>query len=389
VLTLGISVLANVLGSVYLAELLTGATLNSALLANVLFASAVVLTGMLTVLLRTRAARSLAAVRTHRELLNSRIATTVRGAALIAWTGSTLVMFGVLDPMLATVGAILARHWTVGSVQLSLGDLLAFGVTLWIASLVSRFIRFVLQEDVLPRIALARGVAGAVSMVVHYTVLGIGFVFAIAAAGIDLSRLALLVGAFGVGLGFGLQTVVNNFVSGLILLFERPIQVGDTIQVGELLGEVTRIGIRASRVRTFDGAEVIVPNGQLISSEVVNWTLSDRLRRLEVDIGVAYGTDPKPVLEILVDAAKGQSGVLPDPEPHSLFRGFGDSSLDFTLRFWTADFENFLRVKSQVTVAVNDAIVEAGIEIPFPQRDLHVRSVEPSVANMVAGKRRS
>jgi len=219
VLTLGTSVLANVLGNVNLAELLTGATLSSALMANVLFAGAVVLTGLLTVLLRTRGARSLAAVRTHRDLLTSRMGTTVRAAALIAWAGSTLVTFNVFDPMLAAVTAILAKQWSIGSLQISLGDLLAFAVTLWIAALASRFVRFVLQEDVLPRIALARGVAGAVSMVVHYTVLGVGFVFAVAAAGIDLSRLALLIGAFGVGLGFGLQTVVDSFVSGLILLF--------------------------------------------------------------------------------------------------------------------------------------------------------------------------
>jgi small-conductance mechanosensitive channel len=166
-------------------------------------------------------------------------------------------------------------------------------------------------------------------------------------------------------------------------MFERPIQIGDTIDIEGLRGEMKRIGIRASVVRTFDGAEVIVPNGDLISVRVTNWTLSDRLRRVELPIGVKYGTDPKAVLELLVEAAKKHEDVLDDPPPVGLFVGFGDSSLDFLLRFWTTQFDRWRRVCSQVAVTVNDDLATAGIEIPFPQRDLHLKSMEETVRQAI------
>jgi small-conductance mechanosensitive channel len=295
-------------------------------------------------------------------------------------------LFRVLSPLAERVGAMLGRVWSVGSFNISAGDVLAFVITLGIAVMASRFIRFVLQEDVLPRIELPRGVPGAISTVAHYVILAIGFVFAVGAAGIDLSQFALLAGAFGVGIGFGLQSIVNNFVSGLVLIFERPIQIGDTIEVGSLLGRVRRIGIRSSTVRTYDGAEVIVPNGNLISAEVVNWTLSDRHRRIELAIGVAYGTDPNQVLEILRTVTPKQAGVLENPQLQALFDGFGDSSLDFSVRFWTDEFENFRVVSSNVNVAIHDALKEAGITIPFPQRDLHLRSVDASVKRALSNE---
>jgi small-conductance mechanosensitive channel len=182
------------------------------------------------------------------------------------------------------------------------------------------------------------------------------------------------VGALGVGIGFGLQNVVNNFVSGLILLYERPVQKSDIIEVGSLLGEVRRIGVRSSTVRTYDGAEVIVPNASLISQEVVNWTLSDRTRRIEIPLNVAYGTDPGRVIDLLLAAVTDKRGVLQMPQPVALFQGFGDSSLDFVVRFWTAEFDRWSQVSSDVRAAIYDAVRKDGIEIPFPQRDLHVRA---------------
>jgi len=195
----------------------------------------------------------------------------------------------------------------------------------------------------------------------------------------DFSRVALFAGAFSVGIGFGLQNVVNNFVSGLILLFERPIQIGDMVEVGGLLGEVRRIGARSSTVRTVDGAEVIVPNSNLISEQVVNWTLSDRRRRIIVDVGVAYGSDPETVLGILRSVAEANSSVLDEPAPEALFQEFGDSALNFRLRAWIPRFEESFEINSRLCVAINDALRDAGIAIPFPQRDLHVRSVESDV----------
>jgi small-conductance mechanosensitive channel len=224
-------------------------------------------------------------------------------------------------------------------------------------------------------------------MLVNYTIIGIAVILAVAAAGIQLDRFAIIVGALSVGIGFGLQNVVNNFVSGLILAFERPVQSGDTVQLGPMWGKISRIGVRSSTVRTFEGAEVIVPNANLISQEVTNWTLSDYRRRVELLVGVAYGSNPRKVMEILLNAAKADERLLQSPEPTVLFLGFGDSSLDFSLRAWTEQFDSFLSIKSDLTLTVHDALYANGIEIPFPQRDLHLRSVDPQAVARIGAIR--
>jgi len=195
---------------------------------------------------------------------------------------------------------------------------------------------------------------------------------AIGALGVDLNRMTLLTGAFGVGVGFGLQTIVNNFVSGLILLVERPIQVGDAIQMGDLDGEVRHIGIRSTRIHTWRGAEVLVPNATLISGNLTNWTLAERTRRLELPIGVGFGSDPERVIALLTEVAASVPGVLGNPAPIALFQGFGDSALSFELRVWTDRFEEWGSVRSQMAVAVNNRFKAEGIEIPLPQRDVNL-----------------
>jgi small-conductance mechanosensitive channel len=222
---------------------------------------------------------------------------------------------------------------------------------------------------------LKRGLPYAISRTVHYAILVAGFLFAMSAIGLDMTKFTILAGAFGVGLGFGMQNIVNNFVSGLILLFERPVQTGDSVDVGGIGGEVSHIGIRATTLRTAEGADVIVPNATFISERVVNWTFSDRRRRVDIDVGVKYGTDPEKVIALLVATGRAHPEVLQIPEPIALLTRFGDNSLDFRLHVWTR-FEIFVRVKSELTMAVNAALSGAGMEIPFPQRELHVK-VDP------------
>jgi small-conductance mechanosensitive channel len=201
----------------------------------------------------------------------------------------------------------------------------------------------------------------------------LAFFLALAATGIDLTRFTILAGAFGVGVGFGLQNVVNGFVSGLILLYERPVQVGDIVQIADVQGTMRRIGIRSSTVRTFEGAEVIVPNASLIADRVVNWTLSDRLRRIELDVGVEYGNDPRRVLDLLVGVARAHPSVLDEPAPVALFNRFGASSLDFQLRAWTENVDDAMVVRSDLGVAIFDALHAAGIEIPYPTYDVRLQ----------------
>ena len=194
-------------------------------------------------------------------------------AAVVGWLVRYLSYLGLLDPAWSWGNALLSTKLERGTIAISLGNVLEFFVTVWLAYLLSRFLRFVLQEDVYPRMDLAPGLSYAASSLLNYIILALGFVAALGILGVDFSKVSFLAGAFSVGIGFGLQSVVNNFVSGLILLFERPIHVGDTIEVGNLQGMVRRIGIRASVLHTGQGADIIVPNSQLVTEKVTNWTL--------------------------------------------------------------------------------------------------------------------
>ncbi len=386
---LGVSFLANLFGYVSLAILLTTAYLKSIYMGIALYTLLRIAEALITIIMDSNAAQSLRMVRRHRELLESRLRQSLQFLIVGFWLYDILINYTLFTSLWNILDSILIKKLSVGDLNISLGDVLAFLFAIWLSILISRFIRFVFEEDVYPRLHLSRGVPATISLLLNYCIIALGFLAAIAAAGMDLSRLAILAGALGVGIGFGLQNLVNNFVSGLILIFERPIKVGDTIEFGSLLGIVLRIGIRSSTVRTYEGAEVIVPNGNIISSEVVNWTLSDRLRRIEVLVGVAYGTDPEKVIKILKKVAEGREDVLKSPQPVVLFKEFGDSSLNFSLRFWTDNFEEWLNLKSEVTVQVNNALNEAKIEIPFPQSDLHLRSVDPNVTRYLNKKKDS
>ncbi len=375
---------ANLIGAVGFAMLVTVGTLTSIYAAILFWVAAMLMRAIVRVVLLTRAARRLAIVRLHADRVRSSLFRFIRVLAVIGWAALTLRSLGAFDETVDGLTRIVESKISFGDFSVSPGDILIFVIVVWLTFKISQLLRFVLEADVMPHLDLPRGVPGAITRLSHYAIVVVGVMVGASAAGLDFSRINLIVGALGVGIGFGLQTVVNNFVSGLILLFERPIRVDDKVQLAELSGTVKNIGMRASIVRTFQGAEVIVPNANLISAEVVNWTLSDDRRRMDLPVGVAYGTDPQTVIEILVGVATEHPEVLSDPEPAALFLGFGDSSLDFQLRAWTRT--DFVRVSSDLLVAMNDALAEAGIEIPFPQRDFHLRSVDADAAERLSAR---
>jgi small-conductance mechanosensitive channel len=381
-----VSIVANVIGNTTLAEILVEGTLAASLLAFVFYASARVLEGSWALLLRTPLARSLRMVRNYGPLLQRRGRSLIRAGLTLWWLHASLRNFDAAEPARAAIASVLAAQWGMGELSLSLGGVLAFWLMIAASILLSRFVRFALDEDVLPRASLPRGVPFAISTLVRYAILLIGFAMAVLAAGFDMSRLALMLGALGVGIGIGLQDIVNNVVSGLILLFERPVQVGDIVDVENTRGEVRRIGIRSSTVRSFEGAELVIPNSKLVSATFVNWTLSDRQRRIEVPVGVAYGSDPDRVMEVLQGALEGRPELLQQPPPCVLFQGFGESSLDFLVRGWTPEPDTALVLRSQMVLDIHRALREAGIEIPFPQRDLHLRSVDRVAGRALAGQ---
>ena len=218
------------------------------------------------------------------------------------------------------------------------------------------------------------GVQNSLITLVGYAGLLVALFASISSIGFDLSNLALIAGALSVGIGFGLQSIVNNFVSGLILLFERPIKVGDWVVTTSGEGTVKKISVRSTEIETFDRSSIIVPNSELISSTVTNWTHRNKIGRIIVPVGVAYGSDVDRVKEILLKCAEENPLIVRYPEPFVVWQNFGDSSLDFELRGFLADITRGLQARSELRFAINKAFAEAGIEIPFPQRDLHVKS---------------
>jgi potassium efflux system protein len=220
-----------------------------------------------------------------------------------------------------------------------------------------------LEEDIYRHLRLASGIPYAISTMLHYVILLVGFFIALGALGIDLTKITILAGAFSVGVGFGLQNVINNFVSGLILLFERPIKIGDVIEVSGNVGEVRRIGIRASVIRTADGSEVIVPNGSLISSQVTNWTFSDRQRAVEVSVSVVGGADVQRVAELLKTTAASHPDVAKEPAPRVYVVNLTAAALTFQLRVWTDRHEAWAQLRSDLSVAINDALTREKIAI--------------------------
>ena len=361
-------------GYMQLGRLIGEGVLTSSYFALAVYAGMRAIDGLLTIALRVRPLRLLRLVSANRELLRRRTQRALRVFAAVIWALGTLNAFGILEPTLDAGRAALAASLGFGALSVSLGNIVAFGLTVLAAYVTSRVLRFVLEEDVFPRVGLAGGVPFAISSLLHYMILLGGFFLAISALGVDLTRVTILAGAFGVGIGFGLQNVVNNFVSGLIMLFERPMKLGDSVQIADVSGVVERIGMRSSTLRTVEGADVIVPNAMLISERLTNWTLSNTRRRIDVRVGAAYGSDPQKMLDVLISAARAQREVLAFPEPVALFVGFGENSLDFELRAWTDAFDQWVLVRSKLALEVHRKLGEAGIEVPFPQRVLHVKA---------------
>jgi len=366
-----VSVAANIVGNLSLAEFLMIAPLRSGYLAVLVYLSARLLMTVTLVGLHSTPARLLLSVRDHSELLALRMRSIVRFVAVALWVIGSLQIVGVLGYVSSAAAAFLTLRWSVGAAEFSISGLVAFLLVLLGAILLSRLLRFVLAEEILPRIRLPRGVPGTLEMLSRYGVLMFGFGLALATAGVDLTKLTLLASALGVGIGFGLQNVVNNFVSGLILVFEHPVQVGDIIEVGAHFGEVQKIGFRTSIIRTADGADVIIPNGELTGARVVNWSLSRQLRRVGISVAVGHGTDPDRVIAILTTIAREHPDVLANPAPQAVLDQFAERALNFTLLCW-APIEMFIRVRSELTIAINNAFKEAGIQIPFPPRDVRV-----------------
>jgi small-conductance mechanosensitive channel len=387
ILTLIISLTSlgsNVIGIFPLGHVLVSGMVKILYISIAMYAIAMVLDGFVVLLIRRRSTQALHVLKTYKQQMERKIILFIHLVLIFFWLRMTLRTFGLYQSTWDWFSEIVDNKWTLGAIEISLGAIFSFILILVIAFTLARVVRVILEAEIFSRLKLPRGVPGAISTLVRYTIIGFGLFLAISAIGVNLGKFGLLAGAMGVGLGFGLRNIIENFVSGLIIIFERPIEVGDTIEVGEVFGNVEKIGIRSSTVKTFDGSEVIVPNANLISNQVTNWTMSDRQRRIKLPVKVAFGNDPHKVLELLLKVAREHQGVLDSPEPQAFFNGFGDNYLDFTIYYWLSD--NILQTKSEVALGVHDTIKNAGIDTPRPKGDFNLKIIDTPEKKQIVDK---
>jgi len=284
------------------------------------------------------------------------------------------ILESVLGIQISTELAWLNKGITIGKAKITILNVCYVVIFLLLIGYISRIIRKALQDEVLPRTRLDIGARASLVNVVVYSLWILAIYTGINILGIDLSSLAFMAGALGIGIGFGLQNTVNNFVSGIILLFDPSIQVGDMVQIGEDWGTVNRINIRTTIVQTFDNAALIIPNSQMLSNRVTNWSYKDPKVRRQVDVGVAYGSDVQLVRKVLLEIIHDMPDIMDDPAPRVDFSDFADSALIFRIRFWITSPEFWLTSPTELRFRIDEEFKKHGIEIAFPQQDIHIRS---------------
>jgi small-conductance mechanosensitive channel len=269
------------------------------------------------------------------------------------------------------------KLFEINQTPVTLSSIIMFILIFAIFYIVSRLIDKLFIRRLLRRLQVEDSKAFTMSRITHYLIMISGTVIAFQFIGIDLSGLAVIFGLLSVGIGFGLQNVTSNFIAGLILLLERPIKIGDRVTVGGTEGDVTAINIRSTTIRSLNNISIIVPNSEFVSSQVINWSHGDARVRLDVPVGVSYNSDLDKVNQALLEVAAESNVVLKNPTPDVLFDGFGDSAWNMRLRVWLKDPVNYYSNRSEINCAIVRTFRHYGIEIPYPQHDLHVRSPLP------------
>ena len=370
-----VSLFANILGFLDLAVLFIKVGVHIPEFTVVLFGISKITKAVVKAIVQLGQAGNLRIMEKYWSLIEKRSFQIINFLAYYYWFLFLLIYFEIARPVFDWISDFFIVERSIGTLTMTLGGIFSFIIILTMTFIATGFIKVFVEPEFLKRLNLPKGIPAAISVTIRYFLIVLGITFALGAAGIELGKVSLLAGALGIGIGFGLQNIVVNFISGLILVYERPLQVGDTIEVENLLGKVKQIGARSSHVRTYDGAEVVVPNGNLITNQLINWTLSDNKRRIEINVGTSYGSDPNIVLGLLKKAALDHEDVMKDPPPRALFEEFGDSSLNFRLLFWV-HYEMGIGVKSDVAVSIFNLFKDNHVEIPFPQIDLHVKKDE-------------
>jgi len=366
-----IAFITNIIGSVKLSDFLISSTIRTLTFSATVITIVIILNSMMILLIKGKKAQSLPLYEQLRKLIDKRIRPLINWGGLILWGFGVLVYFRLLKPVQDLIDSIMDVKFVIASVAISIGGIISFFLIVLFTYIFVHFVKSIFKDEWVTKSSLPRGTADSISMLIRYAIVAFGIYLALGALGVSLNKFGFMAGALGVGIGFGLQNVVLNFIAGLILSFEKPIHVGDVIEVDQFMGKVTEIGVRASKVLTWDGSEVIVPNGLLITNKVVNWTLENQKRRLVISILTPFDADPEKVIEILTAVAQKHPNTLDQPAPMVLFNGYESSALDFTVYCWV-EFNVSLSTKSDIAINSKKALAEAGIAAPIPVQKLQI-----------------
>ncbi len=381
IFTWAVAIVANVLGSVQLCQFLTIALLGTYLIFNVLRVVIELIRSLVFLILLGPVYRRSYILQEDAVLVLKKTTHFLKWFGLMVWLVSTLNLLTIRERFFQALYDFITHPIKIGDVSLSLGNILAFFVILQVSLWLSSLLRYLLSKEVYPRTKLKEGVPDTISIVIRYTLVFLGFTLALAGAGIKFSQLSLALGGLGVGIGFGLQNLVSNFISGIILVLERPMKIGDFVELQEISGFVQDIGLRASTIRTWDGSDVVVPNSEFVSQRLTNWTFKDKRRRLHTKVRVPFDTDMESITKLLLDTADEIPEVLKRPNPAINFSGIGESAMEITLYCWISDATNGIALGNIIRVRVYAALQKAGYEMPLPKQDIHLKTLPEKKSN--------
>lgn len=318
--------------------------------------------------------------------MKEKFRTTLGVITIVLWLLALSWSLNLYDLIQEVMVNFLIKKRTLGEFNFTYSGILVFTSVIWLSMLAGKLVTFIFHGDESELVGSRKGKSGSLILFGKLGIYTIGILLAFAATGIGLDKMAIIVGALGVGIGFGLQNIVNNLVSGIILAIEKPMEIGDVIELGTRVGTVKEIGFRSSKISTFEGSVIIVPNGEFISQQLINWTHSNNnYRRVEIIVGVKYGSNLEQVKTIIDTIIQQSADVAKYPAPNIFVNEFANSSVNLRILFWTSDYDKWVVLRSKIFQDIYEAFTEHGIEIPFPQTDLHIRSIDPEVAKVLRG----
>ena len=362
-----ISFAADIYGATLLASKITNSIFISLYASIIFYVLSIVLSAYITILLRRRILSASNMLEQFSQNIEKTSIFFIKIAMTIWWLIVLTETIGINSYLVDVKNSFLSLSWAVGTITISVQSIFDFIIIIFGTWFLAKLTKIILEVEVFARFKLPRGFPTAISTISNYIIVISGIILALSSLGISSDQFALVFGALGVGIGFGMRNIVANFISGIIMVFERPVQLGDTIEINNTMGEVQSIGTRSSTIKTFDGSEVIIPNADFIAKEITNWTLSDERRRKTLTFKVAQESDIQEVLKIMDDVASSHPNVLQEPKPMATFIGFGEYFLEFKLYFWL--HENIIMAQSEINVNIYEKLQKAGIKMPLPKQE--------------------